>query len=85
MAHILTIVLSTLLVLRITVYAPVHFAETKYIDVATNKIQDLESSLLEMLGTNPLSAHFAELALTMVRGTIQSACCAQFQYLHEER
>jgi hypothetical protein len=64
MAHILAIVLSTLLVLGIAVYAPVRFAETEYIDVAPDKIQDLESSLLEMLGTNPLSVHFAELALS---------------------
>jgi hypothetical protein len=32
--------------------------------MAPDKIQDLESSLLEMLGTNPLSVHFAELALS---------------------
>jgi hypothetical protein len=64
MAHILTVVLSTSLALVIVVYAPVRFAETKYIDVATDKIQDLESSLLEMLGTNPLSVHFAELSLS---------------------
>jgi hypothetical protein len=51
-------------VLVIVVYAPVRFAETEYIDMATDKIQDLESSLLEMLGTNPLSVHFAELALS---------------------
>jgi hypothetical protein len=57
MAHILTIVLSTLLVLGITVYAPVRFAETEYIDVATDKIQDLESSFPEMLGIIPLSVH----------------------------
>ena len=64
MAHILMVVLSTSLALVIVVYAPIRFAETKYIDVATDKIQDLESSLLEMLGTNPLSVHFAELALS---------------------
>jgi hypothetical protein len=64
MAHILAIVLSTLLVLGIAVYAPVHFAKIEYIDVAPDKIQDLESSLLEMLGTNPLSVHFAELTLS---------------------
>jgi hypothetical protein len=63
MAHILTVVLSTSLALVIVVYAPVRFAETEYIDVATDKIQDLESSLLEMLGINPLSVHIAELAL----------------------
>ena len=64
MAHILTIVLRTLLALVIVVYAPIRFAETEYTDVATDKIQDLEFSLLEMLGTNPLSIHFAELALS---------------------
>jgi hypothetical protein len=63
MAHILTVVLSTSLALVIVVSAPVHFAETEYIDVVTDKIQDLESSLFEMLGTNPLSVHFAEFAL----------------------
>jgi hypothetical protein len=64
MAHILAIVLSTLLVLGIAVSSTRLFAETEYIDLATNKIQDLESSLLEMLGTNPLSVHFAELTLS---------------------
>ena len=39
------------------------FVETEYIDMALDKIHDLESSLLEMLGTNPLFVHFAELAL----------------------
>jgi hypothetical protein len=64
MAHILAIVLRTLLVLGIAVSSARLFAETEYIDLATNKIQDLESSLLEMLGTNPLSVHFAELTLS---------------------
>jgi hypothetical protein len=63
MAHILTVVLRTSLVLVIVVSAPVHFAEIKYIDVVTDKIQDLESSLFEMLVTNPLSVHFAEFSL----------------------
>jgi hypothetical protein len=63
MAHILTVVLSTSLALVIVVSAPVRFAETEYIDVVTDKIQDLESSLFEMLGTNPLSVHFAEFSL----------------------
>ena len=63
MAHILAIVLSTLLVLGIVVYALVRFTLTKYIDVATDKIQDLESSLLEISAINPLYVHFAELAL----------------------
>jgi hypothetical protein len=54
-AHLHTVVLSIL---------PVHFAETEYIDMAPDKIQDLESSLLELLGTTPLSIHFAELALS---------------------
>jgi hypothetical protein len=63
MAHILTIVLSTSLALINVVYAPIRFAETEYIEVATDKIQDLESSLSEILGINPLSVHIAELAL----------------------
>jgi hypothetical protein len=76
MAHILTIVLSTLLALVIVVYAPVRFAETKYIDVVTDKIQDLESSLFEMLGTNPLSVHFAELSLSYGKryGSVRMLC-----------
>jgi hypothetical protein len=53
MAHILTVVLSTSLALVNVVYAPICFAETKYIEVATDKIQDLKSSLLEILGTSP--------------------------------
>jgi hypothetical protein len=74
MAHILTVVLSTLLALVIVVYAPVRFAETEYIDVATDKIQDLESSLFEILGINPLSVHILRSSPSaMVRGTIQSA------------
>jgi hypothetical protein len=51
-------------VLGIVVYASVRFTITEYIDVATDKIQYLESSLLEILGINPLSVHFAELALS---------------------
>ena len=49
--------------LVIIVSAPVYFAETEYFDVVTDKIQDLESSLFELLGTNPMSVHFAEFAL----------------------
>jgi hypothetical protein len=64
MAHILTVVLSTSLALVNVVYAPIRFAETEYIEVATDKIQDLESSLFEILGINPLSVHIAELALS---------------------
>ena len=63
MAHILTVVLSTSLALINAVYAPICFAETKYIEVATDKIQDLESSFSEILGFNLLSVHIAELAL----------------------
>jgi hypothetical protein len=63
MAHILIVVLSILPVLVIVVSAPVYFAETEYFDVVTDKIQDLESSLFELLGTNPMSVHFAEFAL----------------------
>ena len=63
MAHILTVVLSTSLALVNAVYAPICFAETKYIEVATDKIQDLESSLSKILGINPMSVHIAELAL----------------------
>jgi hypothetical protein len=54
MAHLHTVVLSTL---------PVRFVETEYIDMAPDKIQDPESSLLEILGTNPLYVHFAKLTL----------------------
>ena len=64
MAHILTIVLSTSLALVNVVYAPIRFAGTKYIEVATDKIQDLESSLFEILGINPLSVHITELTLS---------------------
>jgi hypothetical protein len=64
MAHILTIVLSTSLALVNVVYAPIRFVETEYTEVATDKIQDLESSLLEILGFNPLSVHIAELTLS---------------------
>ena len=61
MSHILSIVLSTLLVLGIVVYALVRFTVTKYSDMATDKIQNLESSLSEILGINPLSVRVAEL------------------------
>jgi hypothetical protein len=64
MVHILTIVLSTSLALVNAIYALIRFAETKNIEVATDKIQDLESSLFEMLGINPLSVHIVELALS---------------------
>jgi hypothetical protein len=63
MAHILAIVLSTLLVLGIVVSAARSFAEIEYIDMVTDKIQDLESSLFKILGTNPKSVQFAEFAL----------------------
>jgi hypothetical protein len=63
MAHILAIVLSILLVLGIVVSVARSFAETEYIDMIPDKIQDLESGLFEMLGTNPLYVHFAEFSL----------------------
>jgi hypothetical protein len=63
MARILAIVLSTLLALAIVVSAARSFEETKYIDMVTDKIQDLESSLFKILGTNPKSVQFAEFAL----------------------
>ena len=63
MAHILAIVLSTLLVLGIAVCAARSFAETTYIDMVPDKIQDLESSLFKILGTNPKSVQFAKFAL----------------------
>jgi hypothetical protein len=63
MAHLLAIVLSTLLVLGIAVSAARSFVETEYIDMVTDKIQDLESSLFKILGTNPKSVQFAEFAL----------------------
>jgi hypothetical protein len=48
--------------------------------MATDMIQNLESSLSEILGINPLSVRVAELALNYGKGTIQS----WFQYLHED-
>jgi hypothetical protein len=58
MAHILTVVLSTSLALVNAVYAPIRFAETEYIEVATDKIQDLESSLSEIFGNqSPACTH----------------------------
>lgn len=63
MARIPTIVLSTLLALTIAVSAARPFEETEYIDMVTDKIQDLESSLYKILGTNSKSLQFAEFAL----------------------
>jgi hypothetical protein len=51
-------------VLVITVYGPVQSTETEYIDAATDKVQDLESSFLELLGASPLSVHFVDLTLS---------------------
>jgi hypothetical protein len=48
--------------------------------MATDAIQNLESSLSRILGINPLSVRVAELALNYGKGMIQS----WFQYLHEE-
>jgi hypothetical protein len=81
MARILTIVLSTSLALVNVVCAPFRFTVTEGSDMATDTIQNLESSLSEILGINPLSVRVAELALNYGKGTIQS----WFQYLHEER
>ena len=67
MAHILAIVMSTLLVLGIVVSAARSFAETEYIDMVPNKIQDLESGLFKILGTNPKSVQFVEFALRYVK------------------
>jgi hypothetical protein len=64
MARILTIILSTSLALVNAVYAPIRFAETEYFEVATDKIQDLESSFPEIL----LSVRVAELALNYGKG-----------------
>jgi cathepsin H len=50
-------------VLGIVVSAARSFAETEYIDMVPDKIQDLESSLFKILGTNPKSVQFAEFAL----------------------
>ena len=58
MAHIRTVVLSTSLAQVNVVYAPIHFAETEYIEVATEKIQDLESSLSKIFGNqSPICTH----------------------------
>jgi hypothetical protein len=58
MAHILTIILSTSLARVNAVYAPIRFAETEYIEVATDKIQDLESSFSEIFGNqSPVCTH----------------------------
>jgi hypothetical protein len=50
-------------VLGIAVSAARSFAETKYIDMVTDKIQDLKSSLSTILGTNPKSVQFTEFTL----------------------
>ena len=63
MARILTIILSTFLALVNAAYAPIRFTVTKYSDLATDKIQNLESSSSEILGIIPLSEHIVELAL----------------------
>ena len=42
---------------------PVRFVQIEYIDMVTDKIQDLESSLFKILGTNRKSVQFAEFAL----------------------
>jgi hypothetical protein len=76
MAHILVFVQSTLLVLGIVIYAPVRFTVTEYSDMATDKIQNLDSSLLEILEINPCLYTLRSSPSTMVRGTIQSANCA---------
>ena len=73
MAHILAIVLSTLLALAIAVSTARSFEEMEYIDMVTEKIHDLESSLFKILGTNPKSVQFAEFSLKYSRVTIQSA------------
>ena len=63
MVRILAIVLSTLLALAIVVYTAISFEEMEYIDMVTEKIQDLESSLFKILGTNPKSIQFSEFVL----------------------
>ena len=55
MVHLHNVVQSTL---------PVLLVETMYSDMAPDKVQNLESSPLELLGANPLSVHFAELVLS---------------------
>ena len=69
MARILTIVLSTLLALVNVVCALFRFTVTKCSDMATDTIQNLESSLSEILGINPLSVHVVELAPNYGKGT----------------
>ena len=70
MARILTIVLSTLLALVRAVPTPFRFTVTECSDMATDTIQNLESSLSEILGINPLSVRVVELALNYGKGTI---------------
>ena len=55
MVHLHNVVQSTL---------PVRLAETEHSNMAPDKVQNLESSPLELLGANPLSVHFAELILS---------------------
>ena len=62
MARILAIVLSTLLALTITVSAAGFCIETEYIDMVTDKVQDLEPHIFKLFGTHPRSLEFAEFA-----------------------
>lgn len=66
MARVLAIVLSTLFLLAVSVSAARSFEETGYIDMVTDKIQNLESNFVKILGTNPKSLQFAEFAVRSV-------------------
>jgi hypothetical protein len=50
-------------VLGIAISAARSFTETEYIDMVIDKIQDLESGLFKILGTNPESVQFVEFDL----------------------
>ena len=69
MDRILTIVLSTSLALVNAVCAPFRFTITKCSDMTTDTIENLESSLSEILGINPLSVRVVELAPNYGKGT----------------
>jgi hypothetical protein len=75
MVHLHNVVLSTL---------PVRLAETEYSDMAPDKMQDLESSPLELLGAYSLSVHFVELVLSYSKRYDSFHLWCTFQYLHGE-
>lgn len=64
MARILAIVLSSLLALALalTVSAAGFCAETEYLNMVTDKVEDLEPHIFKLFGTHPRSLEFAEFA-----------------------